>query len=182
MAILKKGLVQIYTGSGKGKTTAAFGLAWRMLGAGGKVYICQFLKPADLQTGEAALAVKLTENLTLDRLEQKWDMKAFLSDSTQTQQMQQAIAQKLSQIKKLAQQGRYDLVILDEIIFCLKNHLASFDDLQQIIQSRAAHVELVLTGSGADDKLIQLADLVTEMKEIKHPFQNGLSARQGIEF
>jgi len=112
MAILKKGLVQIYTGDGKGKTTAALGLAWRMLGAGGRVYICQFLKPADLETGEAALARHLAGNLTFERLDEKWDMNTFLSDADQVCTMRQAIARKLSQIQSLVREGRYDLVIL----------------------------------------------------------------------
>jgi cob(I)alamin adenosyltransferase len=182
MAILKKGLVQIYTGEGKGKTTAALGLAWRMLGTGGRVYICQFLKPADRKTGEAALAQQLAGNLTFERLDQKWDMKTFLSDADQVRTMQQAIARKLMQIKTLVQQGSFDLVILDELIFCLKANLAGWDEVRSIIHSRAESVELVLTGSGADSNLIQLADLVTEMKEIKHPFRLGQSARPGIEY
>ncbi len=182
MAILKKGLVQIYTGDGKGKTTAALGLAWRMLGAGGRVYICQFLKPADLETGEAALARHLAGNLTFERLDEKWDMNTFLSDADQVCTMRQAIARKLSQIQSLVREGRYDLVILDELIFCLKTNLAGWPEVRSLIQSRAASVELVLTGSGADENLIQLADLVTEMKEIKHPFRQGQSARAGIEY
>ncbi len=182
MAILKKGLVQVYTGKGKGKTTAAFGLALRMLGAAGRVYICQFLKPPDLVTGESQLAEDFAENLTLERVEQEWDMRTSLSDPQKVEQMRQAIAEKLSQIKHLVREGKYDLVILDEIVFCLSENLADWEDVTTIISNRAQHVELVLTGRGADQKLIELADLVTEMQPVKHPWHQGVGARKGIEY
>jgi len=182
MPILKKGLVQIYTGDGKGKTTAALGLAWRMLGAGGKVYICSFLKPAQQTTGETQLAPTLSPNLTYERLPLDWNIPQSLQDPQQTQQMRAAIDQKLAQIKKLAQQGHYDLMILDEIVFCLNQNLADTKIVTDIIQSRAPHVELVLTGRGASKKLIAAADLVTQMNPLKHPYQQGLPPRPGIEY
>ena len=182
MTILSKGLVQIYTGNGKGKTTAAFGLAWRMLGSGGRVYICQFLKPADRKTGESALAQCFAENLLLEHLDTPWNMYAADTDTTQNVRTQAAIAEKLSQIRKLAHQGLYDLMILDEIVFCLSKKIAHLKDVCAVINSRAPHVELVLTGRGAEDDLIAHADLVTCMQEIKHPYQNNIPARPGIEY
>ncbi len=182
MSVLDQGIVQIYTGNGKGKTTAAFGLAWRMLGVGGKVYICQFLKPTDQITGESELARQFQGALTLERLEHDWDMKKGTDDTEQVAVNKKAISAKLKEIKLLAQQGKYDLIILDEIVFCLNNKLASRQAIQSIIDTKAKHVELLLTGRGADEKLIAKADLVTEMTPIKHPFNKGIMARKGIEF
>lgn len=182
MGVLKKGLVQVYTGPGKGKTTAAFGLAWRMMGNGGRVYICQFLKPADRATGEAALAQRFDEQLTLDRFQQEWNLVTSFNDSQQVQAMQQAISEKMVQIKQTIETGKYDLVILDEIVFCLSKDLAQWPDVLEIIDSRPGHVELVLTGRDADEQLIDRADLVTNMQEIKHPYQQGTIAREGIEY
>ena len=180
MPILKKGLVQIYTGPGKGKTTAALGLAWRMLGWGGKVYICQFCKPATLETGEANLAKSLP-GLTLERLEQPWDMRKH-GDPRQARAMHEALSRKLAQIAKLVSTPEFDLVILDELVFCLESGLARREDVYAILDQRAPATELVLTGRGADADLIGRADLVTRMEELKHPFAAGFTARAGIEF
>ena len=182
MPILNKGLVQLYTGRGKGKTTAAFGLAWRMLGAGGRVYICQFLKPADRSTGEAELARQFSDRLTLERLDQPWDMIASWDDPAQLDNMKQALAQKLRHIDRIARRGDYDLMILDEIVFCLAKNLIAWPDLLALIDNRAPTVELLLTGRDADRRLIDKADLVTDMTPLKHPWQSGVPARRGIEF
>ena len=182
LPILKKGIVQIYTGDGKGKTTAALGQALRMLGVGGRVYVCQFLKPAELVSGEVISARQFTENLTFERLENDWDMRKSLSDAQETERMRRAVAKKLGEIRQLAQAGKYDLIILDEIVFCLSKELVRWEDVAGIIEGRAEHVELVLTGRGADDKLIARADLVTEMREVKHPYKNGVTARKGVEY
>jgi len=151
MAVLKRGLVQVYTGAGKGKTTAAFGLAWRMLGWGGKVYICQFLKPAAQVTGEALLAERWAGRLILERLEPDWDLRASEQDPAQREQMRRAISRKLEQV----------LAIIDR---------------------RAGHVEVVLTGREAGEELRARADLVTEMRLVKHPYERGIAARKGIEY
>ena len=180
--ILRCGLVQVYSGGGKGKTTAALGLAWRMLGVGGKVYVCQFLKPAERYTGEAKMAVELGEKLRWDRLEVKWDLLSSENDPAQVRQMTGAINEKLNQIKQWAIAGEYDLMILDEINVCLAKKLARWEEVQAVIEDRADHVELVLTGRGAPQKLIERADLVTDMQEVKHPFTKGVAARRGIEY
>jgi len=182
LPILKKGIVQVYTGNGKGKTTAALGQALRMLGVGGRVYVCQFLKPAEQISGEVISARQFAENLTLERLENNWDMRKSLSDVQEAERMRRAVAKKLGEIRQLSQAGKYDMIVLDEIVFCLSKELAQWEDVAGIIEGRAGHVELVLTGRGADDKLIVKADLVTEMREIKHPYQNGITAREGIEY
>ena len=180
--ILKRGLVQVYSGAGKGKTTAALGLAWRMLGTGGKVYVCQFLKPADCYTGEAKMAEEVGERLRWDRLEVKWDLLRSENDPDQVRRMTGAINEKLKQIKELAAAGEYDLMILDEIIVCLKLGIECREELYALLDARAEHVEMVLTGRGADEGLIERADLATEMLEVKHPFENGVAARRGIEY
>jgi len=180
--ILKRGLVQIYSGGGKGKTTAALGLAWRMLGTGGKVYMCQFLKPANQYTGEAEMAEGLGERLYWDRLDMPWDMLSSEHDPKQMRHTTYAINKKLKQVKELAAGGGYDLIILDEIVVCLKLGIDCREQLYEILDARAKHVEVVLTGRGADEALIERADLVTEMQEVKHPFAKGMAARRGIEF
>ncbi|MCP4712672.1 MAG: cob(I)yrinic acid a,c-diamide adenosyltransferase [Planctomycetes bacterium] len=180
--ILKHGLIQVYSGGGKGKTTAALGLAWRMLGNGGRVYVCQFLKPADQYTGEAKLAEEVGERLCWDRLDVKWDMLSSENDPEQMRLMTGAVNEKLKLIKESAAAGDYDLMILDEIIVCLKLGIDCREELYAILDARAEHVEVVLTGRGADEALIERADLVTEMQEVKHPFARGIAARRGIEF
>ena len=171
MGILGKGLVQVYTGPGKGKTTAAVGAAWRMLGWGGRVYMCQFLKPASQRTGEAALAGCLSEGLgsfTLERLDEPWNMVRGMDDVEQVGRMRRAIGGKLPEIRELARSGDYDLVILDEIVVALSMGLADRAAVYGIMDERAEHVELVLTGRGADDDLIGRADLVTRMEKASY--------------
>jgi len=182
MAILNKGLVQVYTGDGKGKTTAALGLACRMLGAGGKVYICQFLKRGDIITGEWRFIEKLPEGIVLEQLEAKWDMRNSPGSAEQMACVKEAIGEKLEYIRDIARQGLYDLLILDEIVYCLSKKLARWEDVLAIIQGRDKSVELVLTGRGGDERLLACADLVTEMREIRHPYQQGVAGRYGIEF
>ena len=182
MAILKKGLVQVYTGSGKGKTTAAWGIACRMAGAGGRVYICQFLKPASQKSGEMVCGQRCGDRITIERLHTAWPNKPLPFEGRLVGRMQKAIAKKLGEIRELAAEGKYDLMILDEIIVCMVWKLARREDIWSIIEARQKHVELILTGRGADKELTRKADLVTEMMEIKHPFQMGVKARKGIEY
>ena len=183
--ILKQGLVQIYTGSGKGKTTAAFGLIWRMLGRGGRVYICQFLKPADMDTGESTLSEMLGSNLidrfTHERADYHWNM-AKADDPEQRKMAAVRIYEAIERVKELLKKGSHDLVILDELIVCYHMKLINLEDIKALIKLKAAHTELVMTGRGADKKVIELANLVTEMKEIKHPYSEGIQARKGIEY
>ena len=179
--MLKKGLVQIYTGRGKGKTTAAFGLAMRAAGQGNRILIYQFLKPAELELGERISTQKL-EGITLKALDQSWDMSRSLDEPETIKKARQAISKALADIAAWAADKTYDVIILDEIVFCVARDLATPADLKKIIDERDTRVEIVLTGSDASEELIELADLVTEMKPIKHPFYNGITARKGIEF
>ena len=180
--MLKKGLVQVYTGDGKGKTTAAFGLALRAAGQGNKVLIYQFLKPPALDIGERFALQLGAVRIRVEALDIPWDMSKSLDDKKIVAQTQAAISQALERIAQTAEKRFYDCVILDEIVFCLSKGLARLEDIKNIIDRRDAAVEIVLTGRGASKELIELADLVTEMKKIKHPFDKGLAARRGIDF
>ena len=180
--MLKKGLVQIYTGDGKGKTTAAFGLALRAAGQGNKVLIYQFLKPPSLDIGERFALQLGAVRIRVEALDAPWDMAKSLKDQKAVSQMQKAISEVLERIAQTAEKRFYDCVILDEIVFCLSKGLAKLEDIKNIIDKRDPAVEIVLTGRGATKELTALADLVTEMKNIKHPFDKGLPPRRGIEF
>jgi len=180
--MLEKGLVQIYTGHGKGKTTAAFGLALRAAGQGNRVLVYQFLKPPDLETGERLVLKSKAVGISIESLDLPWDMRGAFGDDSAVAGTRAAIGEALGRLARTAAEGPYDVLILDEIVFCLSKGLAEFEDISNVIARRAAGVEIVLTGRGATDELIELADLVTEMKNIKHPFDRGRPARRGIEY
>jgi len=180
--MLEKGLVQIYTGDGKGKTTAAFGLALRAAGQGNKVLIYQFLKPPSLDIGERFALELGAVRIRVESLDVTWDMSKSLDDEKAVAKMRAAISEVLERVAETAEKRFYDVLILDEIVFCLSKGLAKLQDIKKIIDRRDSRVEIVLTGRGATQELIAMADLVTEMKNIKHPFDNGVQARRGIEF
>ncbi len=180
--MLEKGLVQIYTGDGKGKTTAAFGLALRAAGQGNKVLIYQFLKPPSLDIGER-FALKLgAVRIRTEMLDVPWNMSESFEDEKAVAGMQTAISEAIERIAQTAEKRFYDVLILDEIVYCLSKGLAKLEDIKSLIDRKDPSVEIVLTGRGATKELIEMADLVTEMKNIKHPFDKGISARRGIEF
>jgi len=180
--MFQKGLVQIYTGDGKGKTTAAFGLALRAAGQGNKVLIYQFLKPPSLDIGERFALQLGAVRIRVESLDVPWDMFKSFNDKKAIARMQNEIGEVLGRIAETAEKRFYDLIILDEIVFCVSKGLAELEDIKNIIDKRDQHVEIVLTGRGAGEELIALADLVTEMKKIKHPFDKGINGRRGIEF
>jgi len=180
--MLEKGLVQIYTGDGRGKTTAAFGLALRAAGQGNKVLIYQFLKPASADIGERFALQLGTVRIRVEALDVPWDMAKSFDDKKQVTQAKAAISKALDKIAQTAEKRFYDLLILDEIVFCLSKGIAKLEDIKNIIDKKDPAVEVVLTGRGATKELIAMADLVTEMKNIKHPFDKGIEARRGIEF
>ncbi len=180
--MLEKGLIQIYTGDGKGKTTAAIGLAVRAAGHGNKVLIYQFLKPTCVETGER-IALRFTAGrIDIKALETVWDMANSPNNTELISEMKDEISEALTEITEQAQEKIYDCIILDEIVFCLSKGLAKLEDIKKIIEKRNPSVEIVLTGRGVTKELIDMADLVTEMNNIKHPFDNGVKARRGIEF
>ena len=180
--MLEKGLVQIYTGDGKGKTTAAFGQALRAAGQGNKVLIFQFLKPSSLDNGERFALQLGAVRIRVESIDIPWDMSRSFEDEQAVTNMRASIKEVLERLTQTAEKRFYDVFILDEIIFCISKNLANFDDVMRLINKRASGVEIILTGRGASKELIEIADLVTEMKNIKHPFDKGISARRGIEF
>jgi len=194
--MLEKGLVQLYTGDGKGKTTAALGLALRAAGQGNNVLIYQFLKPASLRLGERLALRTANLPITMDTLDAKWDITASEGNPADVAAAKAAIAKALEKLTEIVRKGDYDVVILDEIVYCLSKGLAEFEVVKRLIKSKHSRCELVLTGRGASESLIELADLVTEMKLRKHPYESqprehhkrpkkhpgGLPGRKGIEF
>jgi len=180
--MLEKGLVQIYTGDGKGKTTAAFGLALRAAGQGNKVLIYQFLKPSTLDIGERFALQLGAVRIRVEALDLPWDMGKSLDDEKAVADMVSAIKEVLERIAQTAEKRFYDVLILDEIVYCLSKGLAELGDVKNIIDRKDPAVEIILTGRGATDELIAMADLVTEMKKVKHPFDKGLTSRRGIDF
>ncbi len=174
----EKGLVHIYTGSGKGKTTAALGLALRAAGWGKKIIIYQFLKPPALKLGERKAVSKSNLPIKIVPVDIKWS----LFKKNNKTQVCDKIEKTCKEIQTMAKKGKYDLIILDEIIYCCRQKLVILQCIKNIIKSKKSNVELIMTGRGAGSELIKLADLVTEMKEIKHPFRKSAKARKGIEY
>jgi cob(I)alamin adenosyltransferase len=171
---MEKGYVQIYTGNGKGKTTAALGLSLRAAGAGLKVYIAQFMK----QGGYSEL--KALEHFDdLITIEQFGTGK-FTVGKPKKEDMA-AGSRCLVAIKKALESGLYDVVIMEEAAVAAKFGVITTEDILEMIKIKPEKTELVITGRGASDELVAAADLVTEMREIKHYYQAGVSARIGIE-
>ncbi|MBM4024198.1 MAG: cob(I)yrinic acid a,c-diamide adenosyltransferase [Planctomycetes bacterium] len=180
--MLAQGLVQIYTGDGKGKTTAAFGLALRAAGQGNKVLIYQFLKPPSLELGERFALALGAVRIRVEAMEEPWDLARSPGDPQAVATVRAAVRDVLARLLETAQKRFYDVLVLDEIVFCLAEGLAELEDIRRLIEQRDPAVEIVLTGRGATPELIELADLVTEMKKIKHPLDRGMPARRGIEY
>lgn len=175
---LEKGLIHIYTGDGKGKTTAAIGQGVRTFGAGYRVLMVQFLKGDD--TGELYSIEKLGEGFELMRFAAINSFYVYLPEEEKLKAKQEAI-EGLSFIKNVFSEENYDLVIMDEIMAALYNKMVEVADVVSLIKNKPSHVELIMTGRNAPQELLELADYVTEMKLIKHPFQQGIHARKGIE-
>lgn len=174
---LKEGLVQIYTGSGKGKTTAALGCALRALGHGISTYIGQFMKGHPY--GEVKAAKFLRPYVKIER----YGKKSFIHKSKEPEREDVELAKKgLERARKAIFSGKYGIVVLDEAITALFFDLLTLSDLISLIKEKPPHVELILTGRYAPEALIEMADLVTEMKEIKHYYTKGIKARKGIEY
>jgi cob(I)alamin adenosyltransferase len=169
-----KGYVHVYTGDGKGKTTAAFGLALRAAGAGLKVYIAQFVK--GMKYSELNSLAKLSEFITI----KQYGRDCFIFREPEKEDIQ-AAQEGLKEVKEIMRSGKYQMIILDEANIATYYNLFSVDDLLDFIQAKPEGVELVITGRAADLRIIEKADLVTEMKEIKHYYQKGVQARDGIE-
>jgi len=176
MPKLEKGLVQVYTGNGKGKTTAAFGLALRAVGRGLKVYIIQFIK-GGFDYGELYVVDKLP-NLKL----KAFGRGKFVTEKPAGKEDVELAEEALALAEEVVKNGEYDIVILDEINVALNLKLIKTEKVLKLIKNKPKHVELILTGRYAPNEIIEAADLVTEMKEVKHPYNKGFQARKGIEY
>jgi cob(I)alamin adenosyltransferase len=169
------GLVQVYTGDGKGKTTAALGLAVRAAGHGYRTYIGQFMKGQHY--GELRGVDLLAPCVTLEQ----YGDPTFLRREDVGERDRAMVRAGLARVREVLAAGEHQIVVLDEILIALFFDLASLDEVLDLIATRPEGVELVLTGRRAPQAIIDVADLVTEMVEVKHPYQRGIPARQGIE-
>lgn len=171
---MDKGYIQVYTGNGKGKTTASMGLAVRALGDGKVVFFGQFMK------GHKDSAYKILESL--DNITMHlFGGKAFVGNNPKESDKIMAKEGIELSIQELAS-GKYDVFILDEINVSLMIELITKEQFDRLIKSKPEHTELILTGRYAPDFVIEVADLVTEMREVKHYYNEGVIARKGIEF
>jgi len=172
---LSPGLIQVYTGDGKGKTTCALGLGFRAVGRGLKVFMIQFIKGED--TGELYTAARLLPDFTI----RQSGLGGFIRKGSLDPEDVARARQALDLAREIIMAGEYDLVILDEINVAMYFGFFAPDEVLGIIQARPSHVEVVLTGRYAPEEIVAAADLVTEMKAIKHYYTAGVKARRGIE-
>lgn len=180
--MLEQGLIHLYTGKGKGKTTAALGLALRASGAGLKVVFYQFLKPANLDLSERKAIEKSGLDITIVAQGADWNMKKSFEDPKNITQTRQEISEMLKTAQIQASKLEYDVMIFDELAYCNSKDLADIEDIKAVLKTRNKQVEIIITGSNARQELIDLADYVSQINIIKHPFQNGITARKGIEY
>jgi len=172
----RKGLIQLFTGEGKGKTSAALGAALRASGHGLKTYIVFFMK-GTFPYGEDA-ALRQLPNVDIAKF---GGLKWVDPESIKPEEIEQA-KKALAAAREAMLSGKYDLVVLDEVNVAVAYKLIPLDEVVKLIKDKPPNVELILTGRYADPKLIELADLVTEMVKLKHPYDKGVPARKGIEY
>jgi len=173
---ISRGLVQVYTGDGKGKTTAALGLAFRASGHGFKTYVIQFMK-GQIVYGELRAAGKPDSLITIEQMGRPEFVNKRCPDPIDIKMASDALAR----AKEIIGGGRYDIVVLDEVNVAIDFGLINVSDVLELIKNKPAHVEMVLTGRNASPEIIKAADLVTEMKQVKHYFEQGVGSRTGIE-
>ena len=171
---LKRGYIQVYTGDGKGKTTAALGLSIRASGAGLKVFIGQFIKMGDYS--EIKSLKRFSDRITVEQ----FGLGRFYKGKPSPEDIS-AARKGLDRIREVMASGEYDLIILEEANVAVTCGLFTVEDLLELMDHKPKEIELVLTGRGADPNVIEKADLVTEMKVVKHYYFEGVKARIGIE-
>ena len=171
-----KGLVQVFTGNGKGKTSAALGTVLRASGHGLRVYIVFFMK-GKYPYGEFSTLPKLP-NVDIA----SFGLRCLIDPANINPEEIEQAKLALSAVREAMLSGNYDIVVLDEVNVALHFKLIELDEVVRLIGEKPQNVELILTGRYADAKLIEMADLVTEMVKLKHPYDKGVSARQGIEY
>ncbi len=172
----KRGYIHVYTGNGKGKTTASLGLAFRAMGRGLRSYMAQFMKGQEY--GEVLAAAQVSSFITIEQ----FGNRSSAHGSGEPGEMDKKMAQdglKAAQCAMLS--GNYHIIVLDEILVANYYHLVTTRDILDFIDKKPIDIELILTGRYAAEEIIRAADLVTEMQEIKHYFHHGILARDGIE-
>lgn len=176
---LNEGFVQIYTGNGKGKTTAAIGQGIRAYGNGLKVIMVQFLKSG--KTGELNTIDELGENFEIFRFEKK---RGFVWTLTEEEKLEVKKEVKVAYdfILDVIENCKCDMLIIDEIMGVLKNEFLSVEDVLNFIRKKPKNMELIMTGRNVPEEIVDKANLVTDMKEIKHYYKEGVPARKGVEF
>ncbi len=173
---MQKGLVHIYTGNGKGKTTAATGVIVRALGQGQKVLLARFLKPEKPETGEIKLLSQqpgitiLTAGI------------GIIGKMPEKDVVVKSVEATFAEAKQLIASGEFDLAVFDEINNSMHNGYIAMDEIVRLIKERPEQMNLILTGRNAPIEIQELADLVTSMEKIKHPYDKGIPARKGLEF
>jgi len=173
---LSKGFIQVYTGNGKGKTTAALGQALRASGSGMKTLIVQFMK--DFPYGELKALKNLAPFITVEQFgNDTFVFEKRPPDDNDREPVKRA----LSRSREALLSGQYDLVILDEICVCFYFGLLKPEDVLPLLEIKPENVELILTGRYCPDVILEKADLITEMREVKHYYQKGITSRKGIE-
>lgn len=174
---MTRGLVMIFTGDGKGKTTAALGAALRAWGHGMRVLIIQFVKSGRVETGESLAATRLGERFVIKTLGE-----GFVFGGEGVERHREAAERAIAEAREAVEKGEYDMVVLDEITHAINHGLITEEAVLALITAKPPPVHLILTGRGAADALVEHADTVTEMRDIKHHYEHGLAAQRGIEY
>lgn len=169
-----KGYIQVYTGEGKGKTTAAIGLTIRAIGAGMKVAFFQFFKPGT--SSEVEVLKKFYPQIYYQAFGKEGFIKEKIDPETKA-----LILKGWEEIKKLLKSGIYNIIVLDEITYALNWGIIDLEEFLEFLKNRSENLEVVITGRHAPKEIIEIADLVTEMKKIKHYYDRGVESRKGIE-
>ncbi len=175
----KNGLTIVYTGKGKGKTTAALGIALRATGYKKKICMIHFIK-GSWHYGEMESSKLLEPEFEMVAIGKGFV--GIIDDKSPKEDHQKVAKEAIKISNEKIQSGKYDIIILDEINYAVNLNLISLEDVLELIKSKPENVDLVLTGNYAKEEVIEAADLVTEMREIKHPFQKGIKAKEGIDF
>lgn len=175
---LEKGLIQVYTGDGKGKTTAALGQGLRACGRGLKVCMVQFLKSGD--TGELHSVEKLQPLFEIFRFERERGFFWTLSVE-EKQELKEDIDRGFVFLQSVVSENQCDVLIIDELLGVLSNRLLEITEVVKLLDTKPDTMEIIITGRNVPEEIMEIADLVTEMKEIKHYFRKGVAAREGIE-
>ena len=176
---MEKGLVIVYTGGGKGKTTAALGMALRAVGHNQKICIIQFIK-GSWHYGELNSLKRLEPEVELVRMGKGFV--GIIDDKSPREEHEKIAKEGIKVSKEKIQSKKYDIIILDEVNYAVNLGLIELNDVLDLIKTKPSELNLVLTGNHAKPEIIEAADLVTEMREIKHPFKSGIKAKKGIDF